>query len=102
MRLSTILFFLFSMNICNYVIPPYTSPCKDAMKKYRWIQDSEDDQYAYFLDDKIRSRCHINYNPKMDYFYVEDDTKIKRVNQYFFRITISSFVTIFFMMINLI
>ena len=102
MRISTILFFLFSMIICNYVFPPYTSPCKDAMTRYPWIQDPVDDQYAYFLDDEIRSICYINYNRKMDYFYVDDDTNSTRVNQYFLNITISSLVTIFFMIINLI
>jgi len=89
------------MIICNYLIPPYTSPCKDAMTEYPWIQDPVDDQYAYFLDDEIRSICHINYNLKMDYFYVDDDTLIKRVNQYFLSIIISSLVTIGFMIINI-
>jgi len=100
MRLSTILFFLFNMIICNYLITPYTSPCRNALKKYKWVQDQVDDQYAYFLDDEINSKCHINYSKQRDEFYVIDDTKTKRMNQFFIKIIISTSITIFFMAVT--
>jgi len=99
-RLSTILFFIYNFIIYYYLIPVYTSPCKDALSKYKWTQDKVDDQVAHFIDPSINSQCHINYDSQLDTFYVIDDTITIRMNQFFIRILISIGITVFFSVMN--